>query len=141
MYDLLDGKVEEVIDGVESIDAKLQLLSEKLNKVFQLTKNSKIPLGLKRMIGEAFSCKICHSVMSPPIIVGLCCKSVLGCEKCVNLWYATAQREDVLTKACPACRGERGYSQTVRIHGLDELLQGIQADTLLTHILAPPTQH
>ena len=34
--------------------------------------------------------------MTPSIIISKCCKTVVGCEKCVNEW----------------CRAERGYNET-----------------------------
>ena len=61
--------------------------------------------------------------MEPPVIFALCCKTIVGCQRCVDDWYTSAEREAVLSKSCPACRGDRGYSQTVR---LNNLLKGVQ---------------
>ena len=63
--------------------------------------------------------------MKPPIIFALCCKTIVGCQGRVDEWFTSAKRETVLSKSCPACRGDRGYSQTVRLKGLD-LLKGMQ---------------
>ena len=52
-----------------------------------------------------------------------CCKTIIGCESCVNVWYSGAE---ALTKACPACRAERGYSETVILRGLDTFLDEIK---------------
>ena len=52
-----------------------------------------------------------------------CCKSVIGCERCVNAWYTGPE---ALTKTCPACRAERGYSETMLLRGLDSFLLEIK---------------
>ena len=37
---------------------------------------------------------------------------------CVNQWY---EGTDGLLKSCPLCRADRGYADTMRLHGLDEV--------------------
>ena len=37
----------------------------------------------------------------------------------VNQWYSG---DDALTKKCPNCRVERGYSETMLLRGLDDFL-------------------
>ena len=85
-----------------------------------VTKNSKLPLGLKKTLTDCLKCTICAGPMKPPVIVTKCCKSLLGCEPCVNSWYSG---QDALTKTCPKCRSARGYNETMILHGLDPLLQ------------------
>ena len=58
-----------------------------------------------------------------PILLAKCCKSIIGCEECVNRWYSGP---DALTKSCPRCRSERGYNETMRVLGLDDLLTGLK---------------
>ena len=83
-----------------------------------------VPLGFRGLLQDSLKCKICHiSPMKPPIILAKCCRSILGCESCVNRWY---EETDALTKLCPGCQGERGYAETIRLHGLDDLLSGIR---------------
>ena len=77
-------------------------------------------MGLQRLIRDAFQCKVCLSIpIKPPVIMSKCCKAVIGCEKCVNTWYTGPE---ALTKTCPACRAERGYSETMILRGLDGFL-------------------
>ena len=61
--------------------------------------------------------------MTPPVIATKCCKTLLGCEGCINGWYSG---EDALTKSCPACRAERGYNDTLIVKGLDDFLEQVK---------------
>ncbi|KAL5471034.1 hypothetical protein EMCRGX_G029108 [Ephydatia muelleri] len=47
-----------------------------------------------------------------------CCKQLLGCDACIKTWY----QDSPTTKNCPGCNKERGFPETMRLHGLDELL-------------------
>ena len=110
---------EAVRDLAHSVD----LLTKKVDRIFELTKDTAVPLGLRDLLDDHLKCKICHaSPMTPPIIMAKCCRSIIGCESCVNRWYAG---ENTLTKLCPSCKAERGYAETLRLHGLDDLLTGI----------------
>ena len=82
-----------------------------LKDIMAVSKDSPVPLGLKKQLHETFKCAICTQIpITPPVIVTKCCKSILGYEKCVNSWYSG---EDALTKTCPKCRAERGYNETM----------------------------
>ena len=84
-----------------------------------LAKDTRIPLGLKRLLRDSFRCRICHIVpIRPPLIIGKCCKAILGCGRCVNSWYSGP---DALAKPCPNCRYERGYNETMLLRTLDIL--------------------
>ena len=121
----VDEKLDDIIEGLDKATSMLNDLKGKLDKVFVITKSTKVPFGLKQLILESLSCKICHqSPMKPPIIFALCCKTIIGCQTCVDHWYTTEERNEILSKSCPACRMDRGYSQTVRLRGLDDLLNG-----------------
>ena len=62
--------------------------------------------------------------MNPPIIMSKCCKRTIGCEKCFNLWYTGPE---ALTKNCPSCCAECGYSETMLliVRGLDTFLEEV----------------
>lgn len=108
---------------LEELGESLSDLHDKIDKFFTLSADSKIPLSLKKLLKESFSCKVCReSPMKPPIYFAKCCRTIVGCEKCVNHWYTG---DDVTTKSCLYCGAERGYSETMRQHGLDEFLLGI----------------
>ena len=48
---------------------------------------------------DAFTCKICKdSPIEPPIILYKCCKTIIGCESCINFWYSGEAGEDATTK-------------------------------------------
>ena len=99
------------------------MIHQKLDRVLSLTPKSKIPMGLKFMMQESFSCIICKQFpIKPPVMFSKCCRSILGCEECVHRWFS---EEDAMTKMCPKCRAERGYAETVRLNGLDEFLEAI----------------
>ena len=108
-----DDKLETILHNVESI-------KESLSDIFSLSENSCVPLGLKRVIRDTFQCTICRQVpIHPPVIITKCCKTILGCETCVNTWYSGP---DMLTKTCPSCRAERGCNETMVLRGLEEFL-------------------
>ena len=123
----VDEKLDGIIEELDGVSGTLQGVKGKIDEIFKLTKDTKVPLALKQLLSDSFSCKICHAApMKPPIIFALCCKSIIGCQKCVDVWYSSEEKEAMLSKSCPACRGDRGYSQTVRLLGFDDLLEGIQ---------------
>ena len=89
----------------------------------KLNAESKLPLGLKRMLRDTFKCYICHSVPAkPPLIITKCCKNLLGCEACVNQWYSGSE---AISKTCPICRAERGCNETMLLRGLTEFLENV----------------
>ncbi len=112
-----EDKLETILDEVGSLKATL-------GEMMTLNEDSKVPLGLKRVLRETFKCRICHTVpIKPPVIVTKCCKTLLGCELCINKWYSGA---DALVKACPACRADRGYNETMLLRGLDDFLAQVR---------------
>lgn len=95
-----------------------------LSKAFTLTKCMKVPLALRRLLYETFRCSICRSTpMNPPVIFAKCCKTILGCQQCVDRWY---RGEEGQQRTCPSCREPRAYVETMKINGLDDFLTGIQ---------------
>ena len=90
----------------------------KQSKILPLNGRSKLPLGILSLLRDAFQCKICLGIPVKPI-VSKCCKTIIGCDRCVNEWYSGS---DALTKTYPSCRAERGYSETLILRGLDGFL-------------------
>ena len=85
--------------------------------------NTQLPMGLQNEICGAFKCTICHIVpIKPPVITAKCCKSIIGCEECINSWY---DGEDGLTKTCPLCRTDRGFTETMRFNGIERFIKAI----------------
>lgn len=108
--------LDEIKDDISDIVVAVRDLKE-------LDKCSSIPIALKHLISDAFKCKIClKTPISGAPILSRCCKTLLGCESCVNQWYSG---EDALTKSCPLCRAPRGYTETMMLRGMDEFLAGV----------------
>ena len=93
-----ENRVRELIDDIASI-------KETLTEMMRSTAESKLPMGLKRMLQDTFKCHICYSVPAkPPLIITKYCRNMLGCKGCVNQWYSGPK---AMTKTCPMCRAER----------------------------------
>ena len=111
-------------DQLADIQGAVTSLSKELSRILKLTPQTQIPLGLKATLGETFKCKICHEApMKPPLIASKCCKILIGCSTCVDRWYSGV---DTITKPCPNCRVERGYSETFRFLGFDDFKANIE---------------
>ena len=114
----IEGKLTEIHNVIDENKSELQ-------KVLTFTKDSNVPIALKNIVKESFSCKICHKApMEMPILASRCCGCIIGCEVCVQTWYGTGS--NVFDKCCPNCRADRGYSHTFRLVGIDEFLVKLQ---------------
>ena len=123
LIDLTESASCSCEETMSELKTELEDISGKIEQIFTLTKDSPVPIGLKKMLKDAFKCKICHiTPLTPPVIMTKCCKTLIGCQECVDAWYAT----DPLAKSCPACNAARGFVETLRLHGLDDLISGLQ---------------
>ena len=113
-YSVLEKKLNVLIDDVGE-------LKNAISDMLTLNKEARIPLGLHRL--TCLSAKSLSVPMTPPIIISRCCKTVVGCEKCVNEWYSGP---DALIKTCPSCRAERGYNETMLLRGFDDFITEVQ---------------
>lgn len=94
-----------------------------MTEMLEINKSLPLPLGITKLVKDAFQCKICHETpMKTPIIATKCCSSLLGCEECVNTWYDGVHG---LSKKCPHCNEPRGYAFTFQFKGLDEFITGM----------------
>ena len=125
--------ISDLEDDICRVDRKMDAmamefseLKRQLQDLFKVTGTS-VPPALRLLFDQAFKCKICLDTSVPPIIVTKCCRSILGCQSCVDQWYAG---DDGLSKSCPNCRADRGYAETFRLLGVDELVNGISAKEL-----------
>ena len=117
-------KLEDIFKQLNSMSRTIDDIKEDISQIVQVNKDMTVPLGLSKALSEVLKCKICHSVpMKPPIIYARCCRSILSCETCVNLWY---NGEEALTKLCPLCGQGRGYNETIRILGFDDFASTVQ---------------
>ena len=115
----IDDALVPLTEKVDLLKNNIEDIKDQLKEVFKVTKHSMVPLSMKRSFEMTFQCKICRSLMTPPIIFSKCCRSLLGCVSCVDEWY---NGPDGLMKNCPNCNTERGYAETIRIAGIDELI-------------------
>ena len=108
---------------LQRIQDDIREVKEELSKMFLLTSTMQVPIALRRLLYDTFRCSICRSTpMKPPIIFARCCKSVIGCQACVDTWY---RGEEGQQRTCPNCREARAYVDTCKINGLDDFLTGI----------------
>ena len=99
----------------------IQIVNSEISEIKSILS---LPLGVVKLLRDAFICKICHvTPMKPPVIATKCCNSLLGCEECVNAWYDGAEG---LSKKCPYCNEPRGYASTFQFKGMDEFLVGVK---------------
>ena len=59
-----DMKIEALIDEVGA-------LKQSISEITSLTKDSKIPIALKKLLNDSFTCSICHGIARAPIIVSM----------------------------------------------------------------------
>ena len=104
---------------VATIKEDIRDIKMSMDDIFKVTSLQQLPTGLQYLLSETFKCKICHSTISPPVIITKCCKSILGCSECSSMWYSGPE---ALSKPCPCCRSERGYNETMNLRGLDDLI-------------------
>ena len=109
---------------MDEVLSEVQGLRKEIGQLFEVNKQLPIPIGLRKVLLETFQCCICQSTMSPPIIFGHCCKSLIGCQACVDHWF----RGDggLMQQACPRCRTERAYAETCVVKGIDDFLVAIR---------------
>jgi rubrerythrin len=133
-YDVSDDSDDEFVSTskkaklVTSMDfqqlkSQLDEMKGMINDILQVNQEVSLPVGVVKLVRDAFMCKICHvTPITPPVIATKCCSTLLGCEVCVNRWY---NGTDSLSKKCPYCNEPRGYASTYQFKGLDEFLAGV----------------
>ena len=108
----------------DSLLTEVKGLRKEIGQLFEVNKQLPIPFGLRKVLQETFQCCICQSTMTPPIIFGRCCKSLIGCQSCVDRWFQGDT--GLMQQTCPKCRAERAYAETCMIKGIDQFLVAIQ---------------
>jgi len=107
------------------IGKDIKSIKSALSSLVTVEKTTQIPVALRCLIVENFCCSICHDIINPPVIFSRCCKTMIGCEHCVDKWY---EGEGGCSKNCPRCGGERSFTETCRLHGIDDFLTSIKRD-------------
>ena len=110
---------------LNKISLDIENIKNDLESVFKLTKDTKIPISLTKILHDTFICHICRNApMMPPIIFARCCKRIIGCQSCVDEWYTGASNSENPGN-CPLCRSERAYADTTVLKGMDDFLKAI----------------
>lgn len=79
-----------------------------------------LPPDLVTQLKATFKCTLCsREPMTSPVLATSCCGKILGCQGCVDHYYATGNTH------CPACHAVEGYKNTFCLHGVDEILQAL----------------
>jgi hypothetical protein len=120
-----DVPAEQVMVSISAMRKDIQAL-----QACTWGKTGSFPPALKQNFIDCLKCKICQSApFRPPIILAKCCSNIVGCQTCVDAWFSGT---DALVKPCPICKCTRGYAQTTRLHGMDELCEALEAAKLLS---------
>ena len=98
-------------------------LCNDVENVLKLQEDSKLPPGLKLLMGDTFKCCICHGMITPPVAYTRCCRSIAGCEICFDTFFGG---EEGRSKCCPLCRKERAANEMSRVNGMGEFLTRIR---------------
>ena len=109
---------------IQTVNYQINEVKSMVSDILKVNQALSLPLGVVKLLRDAFMCKICHATpMTPPVIATKCCNTLLGCEECVNTWFDGA---DGLSKKCPHCNEPRGYASTFQFKGIDEFLVGVK---------------
>ena len=108
----------------DNLKNEVLVMQDQLRRIFTIDRRMKIPVALQSLLMDSFKCQICQTApICPPVIFARCCKSIIGCEMCVDTWY---RGEDGISRNCPRCLTERALPETMRLHGLDDFLKAIK---------------
>ena len=106
------------------VNSQISEVKSMVCDILKVNQTLSLPLGVVKLLRDAFICKICHATpMMPPVIATKCCNTLLGCEECVNAWFDGA---DGLSMKCPLCNEPRGNASTFQFKGIDEFLVGVR---------------
>ena len=131
------GKRKQQEAEITATMKKLKDIDGKLSQVLVLTVNPQ--LSLSATIVETFKCSIClNSPLTPPVVVGKCCRRIIGCQACVEEWYR--QGDQVESKRCPLCQSVNGQAQIMVMLGMDDFME-IVKNGLLEPSASPVEPH
>lgn len=106
-----------------AMKSEVALLRADMKKLYKIDRFTQVSPALYEQLYESFKCAICRNLTTPHVIFGRCCKSIIGCQGCIDTWY---RGEDGMAKACPRCGTPRALPDTMRLHGLDDFLQSVK---------------
>ena len=118
--------VASIKSNINNIIQEMQAARAEVQDIIKIKAANEIPIQLQQVLNDTLKCKICMGIAKPPIIFGKCCQQLLGCQICIDKWFAGSNSFD---KTCINCRQERAVTQTCHLRGMDSLL------TLVSSIL------
>lgn len=132
-YDISDDSDEDFTpkknrsdnhEEIQNVSYQINEVKSMVNDILKVNQILSLPIGVVKLLRDAFKCKICLSTpINPPVIAAKCCSSMIGCEECVNHWY---DGPEGLSKKCPHCNKPRGYASTFQFKGINEFLVGVK---------------
>jgi len=112
------------VEAIENMSDELTAVQTELARFRKLAFRHRFSISFIRAFEDAFECSICKKTPATlPLIACQGCSSLIGCELCVNTWYANDRN---MVKNCPKCRVERGLSKTFVLRGFEELIHQLQ---------------
>ena len=99
----------------------------------------KLPPGLHTLLHDTLKCNICQSSpIRPPVMFTRCCKSILGCERCVDSWYS-GEMDDQKSALCAGRNmpSQKQYAFMDWMTSWTPLLHWLLMTLLLVHPLSP----
>lgn len=109
-------------DETTDLRREVMKMSANVSKILAVKGQMNWPVGLCSLLQETFKCAICSSPIQPPAIFARCCRTILGCQTCVDRWY---RGEPGAERKCPLCRCDRGLADVSKIVGLDDFLREV----------------
>ena len=106
-----------------AMKSEVGFLRADMKKLYKIDRFTQVSPALYEQLSESFKCAICRNLITPHVIFGRCCKSIIGCQECTDTWY---RGEDGMAKSCPRCGIPRALPDTMRLHGLDDFLQSVK---------------
>jgi hypothetical protein len=87
-------------EGIDGIARDIKTLKSDVASLFEVSRRTRVPMGLKKMLIDTFRCTICQSTpMTPPIIFSKCCKSIIGCKNVLTNGIVVAKEWGALALA------------------------------------------
>ena len=69
----------------EQLKSQVDEMKGMINDIVLVNQDVSLPVGIVKLVRDAFLCKICHEApIKPPVIATKCCCVLLGCEACVE---------------------------------------------------------
>ena len=94
-----------------TIKSDVDLLRTEMKKLYKIDRFTQVSPALYEQLLQSFKCAIYQNLITPPVIFGRCCKSITGCQGCIDTWY---RGEDGMAKSCPRCDTPRALPDTMR---------------------------